>query len=344
MAYEEIPDAVIKSVLDYKPEDVKWLWPGRFPAGMLSILVGDPGRGKSYFTIDLACRIKAGLPLPDTGEPSPIQGHSLFMVCEDTGNVLRKRQVDMGHDGIDFDVFEGFRRDGYESILNLETDIAALDHLLSKGKYRVVLIDPLMSALGSLDSYNDGIMRSKVLGPLSKLAAKYDVSIILITHLNKKVGISSMYRVGGTIGFVAAARSVLEALTDYSGPDECTGCATIIRSIKNNLGRAADPIGIGVGDGGTFHYYEIEEEKREKLSSGSGTLTPRRAPKLSKAKALWESLLEGGPKPIRGLTANLHKKHRLSVPTLDRARRELGVVIVPISGINHYRLPQEDDK
>jgi hypothetical protein len=38
---------------DVQPERVRWLWPGRVPFGKLTVLDGDPGLGKSTFTIDL---------------------------------------------------------------------------------------------------------------------------------------------------------------------------------------------------------------------------------------------------------------------------------------------------
>src|SRR5438045_28711 len=44
-----------------EPESVTWLWPGRIPMGKLTILDGDPGLGKSVFTMDVAGRVSAGL-------------------------------------------------------------------------------------------------------------------------------------------------------------------------------------------------------------------------------------------------------------------------------------------
>jgi hypothetical protein len=48
-----------------KPGKVAWLWPGRIPAGNLTMFDGDPGVGKSTIAIDLAARISAGRKWPD---------------------------------------------------------------------------------------------------------------------------------------------------------------------------------------------------------------------------------------------------------------------------------------
>ena len=47
---------------------VTWLWPGWIPRGMITLLCAAPGAGKSYFALDLARRLIAGLPWPDGAE------------------------------------------------------------------------------------------------------------------------------------------------------------------------------------------------------------------------------------------------------------------------------------
>src|SRR4051812_25513934 len=54
----ELPDngGYTVTLAEVKPERVSWLWPGRVPLGMLTLLVGDPGLGKSLLTIDMAAK------------------------------------------------------------------------------------------------------------------------------------------------------------------------------------------------------------------------------------------------------------------------------------------------
>jgi hypothetical protein len=47
------------------PQKVRWLWPDRIPLGRITLLVSDPGLGKSLLTLDIAARVSTGAPWPD---------------------------------------------------------------------------------------------------------------------------------------------------------------------------------------------------------------------------------------------------------------------------------------
>jgi hypothetical protein len=52
--------------LDQTPRrGLPWLWPGRIPIGRVTLLVGDPGVGKSLLALDVAARVTAAKPWPD---------------------------------------------------------------------------------------------------------------------------------------------------------------------------------------------------------------------------------------------------------------------------------------
>jgi len=76
---EAIPMGV--SMVDIKPERVEWLWSRRIPKGKVTILDGDPGKGKSTILYDLAARITVGHPLPDGECVEP--GGALIVSAED---------------------------------------------------------------------------------------------------------------------------------------------------------------------------------------------------------------------------------------------------------------------
>src|SRR5687768_5180847 len=58
------PRLVVRTVADIEPEAVEWLWPGRIPLGMLTMLDGDPGMGKSFITVALAAAVSTGGAMP----------------------------------------------------------------------------------------------------------------------------------------------------------------------------------------------------------------------------------------------------------------------------------------
>ena len=49
---------------------VDWLWPRRVPIGKVTLLVGDPGLGKSLIALDIAARVSTGKPWPDEEQGS----------------------------------------------------------------------------------------------------------------------------------------------------------------------------------------------------------------------------------------------------------------------------------
>jgi hypothetical protein len=75
------PRPVIVCLADVQPEPVTWIWPGRLAAGKLAVLIGDPGLGKSWISLDVAARLSRGLPWPDGG--SAPAGHVLLLSAED---------------------------------------------------------------------------------------------------------------------------------------------------------------------------------------------------------------------------------------------------------------------
>ena len=50
------PGAVLRCFTDIAPKPLCWLWAGRIPLGKLTLLIGDPGLGKSLLTADVASR------------------------------------------------------------------------------------------------------------------------------------------------------------------------------------------------------------------------------------------------------------------------------------------------
>src|SRR5262249_2652908 len=62
--------------------DVSWLWPGRIARGKITLLVGDPGVGKSFLTLDLAAGVSRGCGWPD-GSASCGSGEVILISAED---------------------------------------------------------------------------------------------------------------------------------------------------------------------------------------------------------------------------------------------------------------------
>jgi putative DNA primase/helicase len=69
------PYAYFHFLNELQPQSLDWLWPNRIPLAKLTLLIGDPGLGKSLLAADLAARVTTAAPWPDQ-PPSPRAPHA----------------------------------------------------------------------------------------------------------------------------------------------------------------------------------------------------------------------------------------------------------------------------
>jgi hypothetical protein len=75
-----MPREKLLCAADYPAEGVEWLWPGRIPIGKVTLMVGDPGNGKSLVALDVAARVSRGRAWPEeTKIPLPVLGEATIL-------------------------------------------------------------------------------------------------------------------------------------------------------------------------------------------------------------------------------------------------------------------------
>jgi len=223
--------AVLDCVADITSRPLTWVWPHRIPAGKLSLLVGDPGLGKSCLTLDLAARITRGAPWPDDCGRCEIGNIVLLSAEDDPEDTIKPRLEAAGADlGRIFILRSVIRADGKEHAFELTEDLTKLRACITE-ETRLVIVDPLSAYMGgSIDSHRDTSVRA-ALAPLAQLAAVTHVAILSVSHLNKS-GRAGIYRIQGSIAFSAAARAVWSVNVD---PDD--NSRRLFLMVKNNLAR-----------------------------------------------------------------------------------------------------------
>jgi hypothetical protein len=216
---------------------VRWLWPQRIPLGKVTVLDGDPGLGKSTMTLDLAARVSTGSPLPDK---TPLScARSVLIVSAEDGiaDTIRPRLEAAGADVERVMVLDAVhyttpKGDPEQRPLELPDDMAVLETAMQQTGAVLVVIDPLAAFLsGSVDSYKDQHVR-RALAPLARLAERTGAAIVIVRHLSKTGGANALYRGGGSIGIIGAARAGLLVAADPE--DESRG---ILAVSKLNLAR-----------------------------------------------------------------------------------------------------------
>ena len=204
-AHHSDDDLDVCSVGQLSARSITWLVPNRFALGQLAIIDGDPDLGKSLIMLDLAARLSTGRSWP--GAPATEPAATLYLSAEDgEEDTITPRLQALGADLGRIFVYR-CKNPLLQRPLSLPANIGFLDRALAETGARLLVIDPIVAFLDpSILSGSDESIR-RALYPLAQLARKYQCAIILIRHLNKKAGSRSLYRGGGSIGFVAACRS-----------------------------------------------------------------------------------------------------------------------------------------
>lgn len=230
--------AVLESFETIAPVALRWLWPGRVPLGKLSLLIGDPGLGKSLVTLDVAARVTCGKPFPDGAECGA--GDVILLSAEDdAADTIRPRLDAAGANVTRVQLLRSVRlaaRDGglVESPFSLERDMDALERALENlPTARLVVIDPISAYLGAADSHVNAQIRG-LLSPLAALASRRGVAVIAVSHLRKSRG-PAVHRAIASIAFAAAARAVLAVAADPADHGR-----RLMVPVKQNLSQDSD--------------------------------------------------------------------------------------------------------
>lgn len=225
-----VPEAIPPGVLlsEVRPERVEWFWDGRIPLGKLTLLEGDPDNGKSALTTDLAARVSVGRPWPD-GAPCEEGGAVLLNAEDGLADTIRPR-LDASRVLALATVGTGES----ERMLSIPEDLGIIRRGIERVGALLVVVDPLMAFLsGDVNAHRDQDVR-RALAPLKTLAEDTGAAVVIIRHLNKGTGASPIYRGGGSIGIVGAARS---ALLVARHPEDDS--RRVLARVKNNL---AEPV------------------------------------------------------------------------------------------------------
>jgi hypothetical protein len=209
----------------------------------------------------------------------------------------------------------------HERTLSLPEDIPLIEREIRRVEAKLVIVDPLMAFLPKkIDAHKDQDVR-RALAPFASMAERTGVAVQVVRHLSKSEGTSPIYRGGGSIGIIGAAR--MGALVAKDPKDEER---RVLAPTKNNL--AVHPKGL---------LYDLEEADNGAVrviwAGASDYLASDllqsarvdRADALREAEDFLVSLLSDGPVP-KATVEEEAKAANISPGTLRRAKSSLGVI------------------
>ncbi len=310
-----VPGVLISEV---RPEKIRWAWQGYVPLGKITLGDGDPGLGKTTMALDLAARVTRGAAMPDA--TAGVSGGVVVLSAEDgLADTIRPRLEAAGADLARVRAIKTVSCHSGERFPTIPGDIHHIEAAIESTGALMVLIDPLMAYLGTeTNSWRDQDVRL-ALAPLAEMAEARGVAILVIRHLNKATGLSPIYRGGGSIGIIGAARSGLLVARD---PDDDS--RRVLASIKSNLGPAPPSL--------TFSIETVDGVPRISWAGRSqhSAATLLEQPASSEERSaldeatdfLAEQLKDGAVESKSIITAA--RRHGIAEKTLRRAKEKLG--------------------
>jgi putative DNA primase/helicase len=324
----EMQLVTLTRLADVEPERVSWLWPGRIPVGKLVTLDGDPGLGKSTLALSLGAPITTGAQWPD-GSICEHPGAVLIMSAEDgLADTVRPRCDAAGVDVTKVHAIEGVPiiDEHGERVLRAPTlaDVAALEQAINRTGARLLVIDVVMAYLPTgTDSHKDQDIR-RVLSRLAALADRTGCTVLLLRHLNKASGRDPLYRGGGSIGIVGAARAGLLVAPDPDDPER-----RVLASVKSNLGPTPDSLMYRLVEAGDYGVARVQWEGQTAHTARTLLSEPHDDDDDAKSEAVrWleDYLAEQGAAPSKTAKADAAKAG-IRERTLQRAVNSLGVTV-----------------
>ena len=195
---------------DVKRLPVRWLWRDRLPEGMLSLIAGRPGQGKSLVAAALAAEISK-------------KGTVIFSNMEDPLAQVVRPRLEAAGANLDNIIF---------ATHIFPDDLDAFEELVVETKAKLAIFDPIAAHL-SVSIFNDQEVR-RALSPLAAVCSARNLSVVMIGHTLKYVSSKShpLASIGGSgAGLVGAARAIF-----LFGPNPDDKDERVLAPVKFNLG------------------------------------------------------------------------------------------------------------
>lgn len=252
---------------------VQWLWYPFIPFGKVTLIQGNPGKGKTWLAMAIAAYCTNGKELPK--EPFNV----LYQTAEDgIADTIKPRLAKCGADmtRVRFINEE-------EKQLSMTDD--RIEKAIRQNNVRLMIMDPIQAYLGANVDMNRANEIRPLFRHLSTIAERTGCAIVLIGHLNKSSGSQSDYRSLGSIDIAAAVRSILfvEKVEKEKEQD-----IRVVYQQKDSLAKKENPVAFSLGEEGLKWLGEYDISIEDLLMGKAGT---KKETKLEKAQKLILELL-----------------------------------------------------
>lgn len=216
---------------DVEEEQVTWLAPGLLAEGIITVLDGDPGKGKTTIHVDWGSRITSGQPLPG-GKPMAPAGYMVLNGEDSVANTLKPRARIHGADMRHMHSLN-MMADGSALMLDNPECLGVIEILMRIHNIKLIVVDPVYSFMNADMTKSQQVRQALI--RFTEMIRRRKAAALFLRHYNKNSQSSqSMYRGEGSIAINAVARVVLG-----SGDHPTQMGVRALATVKNNLGPAA---------------------------------------------------------------------------------------------------------
>lgn len=313
-------------------ERLEFLWYPYICLGTLGLLDGDPGDGKSQLCVWLCARLSRGDRLPNGDRFEPANCF-LFNFEDLPGAVIKKR---LEANGADLSrVFIQSRQ------FQLTAELVEwMDGEIAEKQPRVVFLDPIQAFMSGVDG-NSNIDVREFMSRLGEIAMKRKCAIICVRHFGKGAQDKAMKKGLGSTDFVGISRNQFGLARRNDGVR-----GFIVFHMKTNFERGESMLfTMGDADGRKGQQPKIGFDKFTEITaddffSGEASMRGPDQDEREVAKDYLRDALACGPKAASALKSQ-GEARAISASTLDRARKELGIVTAKQGKIWFWSLPSE---
>ena len=305
----------LQTIASVQPREAEYLAEPYLPRGMITILAGHAGQGKTTLALWLASHVSNGDLMPG-GKPGNVY---YFTTENDESIVLRPRLEAMD---ARLDRVMVMRSDARQLTL---TDPRLFEmHKIFDGKPDLIVFDPVQSYVGKkLDMNRTDDVRF-MMDNLNKLLHATNAAVVLICHTKKApMGFNGRpcELINGSSDFVNAARSVCFLGRDPARPDVC-----VVAQEKNSLGLPGVSLAFTIGEDGAVHWSDEEcELTAAQILTYSDEKRRHAARPSERAQAALRDLLAKNEKMRSTDILEACAKQGISRSAVYRARDELPI-------------------
>lgn len=307
--------------------EIAWLWPGVVPRGMLSLIGGKQGLGKSFLICDLAARVSSGQPMPDGTNHPP--GKVLLLAREDDASCVLLPRLRAANADLSRVCWSVFANTATGSSIDLAAHVHLLVEATATHAFDLIVVDTFAAFAPAGTDANAAQDVRLLLDALTRLARQTGAAVVVVAHL-RKTGQGDgdpMDAIAGSAQMTAGVR--VATLLDKGIQDG----ERWFRVVKSNLGKIdengwiwrfywPDPFAEGVSDVPRIEWavagedYAAQEARRQ---NGIPAVTP------DAVQAALTDVLGKGPRSLSSACDLVAAVLRKTQPRLRKADVDMAI-------------------